>query len=363
MQQEQEAEGTLEAPQKKATETASVVLESAEFIAGRAEHVSVPAEGVVSAARKLHEVRKKGRFSLQTWSQHALNPKDKAKATVDWIFLVDTLNFSFWSESEERPFAVAYRGNTYTGYWSLCAAVNRALEEGIPFTSAEYMRDVTKEKLRHIFRSETEEELPMLEERVGVLNEAGSVLLRRFQGSFVNCIAEAGGNALLLLDLIVTNFSSYRDEAQYHDRTVKFYKRAQILIADLWACFAGASFGSFSDIEHITMFADYRVPQGLLYFGALKYSNELLEQLTEGHLFHSGDELEVEIRGCSIWAVELIRREMARLEKEEEGQDTKEWKSHPLNAIVIDFYLWDSAKENASLMKHLPIHRVRSIYY
>jgi hypothetical protein len=36
---------------------------------------------------------------------------------------------------------------------------------------------------------------------------------------------------------------------------VRFYKRAQILIADLWACFNGQSFGEFRDIDKITMFA------------------------------------------------------------------------------------------------------------
>lgn len=36
---------------------------------------------------------------------------------------------------------------------------------------------------------------------------------------------------------------------------VRFYKRAQILVADLWACFEGESYGHFHDIDTITMFA------------------------------------------------------------------------------------------------------------
>lgn len=39
---------------------------------------------------------------------------------------------------------------------------------------------------------------------------------------------------------------------------VSFYKRAQILIADIWACFEGKTFGEFLDIDSLTMFADYR---------------------------------------------------------------------------------------------------------
>lgn len=39
---------------------------------------------------------------------------------------------------------------------------------------------------------------------------------------------------------------------------VKIYKRVQILVADIWACFEGKSYGEFNDIDSITMFADYR---------------------------------------------------------------------------------------------------------
>lgn len=36
---------------------------------------------------------------------------------------------------------------------------------------------------------------------------------------------------------------------------MRLYKRAQILVADLWACFNGEDFGEFHDIDKITMFA------------------------------------------------------------------------------------------------------------
>jgi hypothetical protein len=44
------------------------------------------------------------------------------------VFLVDLLNYSFFSDPGAAPFAVLYQGQEHTGYWSLCAAINRALE-------------------------------------------------------------------------------------------------------------------------------------------------------------------------------------------------------------------------------------------
>jgi hypothetical protein len=39
---------------------------------------------------------------------------------------------------------------------------------------------------------------------------------------------------------------------------VHLLKRAQILVADVWACFGGTGLGAFNDMHRITMFADYR---------------------------------------------------------------------------------------------------------
>lgn len=43
--------------------------------------------------------------------------------------MIDTLNFCFWNEHPNNPqFTINYHGKNYTGYYSLCAAINRAIE-------------------------------------------------------------------------------------------------------------------------------------------------------------------------------------------------------------------------------------------
>ena len=103
--------------------------------------------------------------------------------------------------------------------------------------------------------------------------------------------------------------------------------------------------------------ADYRVPQMLRSLGVLVYSPPLdyasssLKEIISGHSW------EVQLRGCSIWyellstqcncvsrsqkiltqrrAVELIRREILRQHPEATN----------VNAVLIDFLLYDLAKE------------------
>ena len=177
-----------------------------------------------------------------------------------------------------------------------------------------------------------------------------------------NVVRRAGGSALRLVDVVRRFFPSYDDVGTYKGRQVLILKRAQILVADIWAAFEGKSFGAFEDIDAITMFADYRVPQSLLYVGALQYDDTLMERLVAGEEMTPGEEAEVEIRGCSIWAVELLQRRVRELA----AGDGASASSPPLlhcNAILCDFYLWDYAKSHKAEMAHLPIHRVRSVFY
>lgn len=236
------------------------VLENAQFIFDNAIDVALNSGKTKEAAEMIWRAMRKKDYSTHTWSEHELHPKAKDERTVDFIFTMDLLNFSFWSDEpdEEKRFAVDYRGKRWTGCWSLVAALQKALDEGIPITNAGYWVDeetCTDDVLRNVFRSATDEEMPLLQERIQCLREAGRVLCKDFDGHFANCIYSAHYSAASLINLLAENFPCFRDETTFQGRRVRLYKRAQILVADLWACFNSESYGAFEDIDKITMFA------------------------------------------------------------------------------------------------------------
>ncbi|XP_068830526.1 queuosine 5'-phosphate N-glycosylase/hydrolase [Capricornis sumatraensis] len=333
--------------------------ESAKFIAENSRDVFIDDGGVRRVAELLLAKATGPELRIGGWKAiHELNPRGTDEAAVNWVFVTDTLNFSFWSESDEHKCLVGFGGKTYSGYWSLCAAINRALDEGIPVTSASYYATVTLDEVRHILRSDTDVPMPLIEERHRILNETGKILLEKFEGSFLNCVQKSDKSAQKLLHLVVENFPSYRDVTQFEGKRISFYKRAQILVADTWSVLEGKGDGCFKDISSITMFADYRLPQVLVYLGALKYSNELLEKLLKGEMLFNGNRQEVEIRGCSVWCVELIRDCLLEL-IEKKGEKT----TGEINSILLDYYLWDYARDHREDMKGIPFHHTRCIYY
>lgn len=266
--------------------------------------------------------------------------------------MCDLLNFSFWTDEGAEPFSVDFEGRLYTGYWSLCACLNRAIREGVRITDFCFISLASDEELQRVFRPSAGSPVPMLGTRIELLRQASKVLLDRYGGSFANCIAEAAGDAFALIDLVAREFPSFLDVASYKGRPVHMLKRAQILVADLWACFEGSSYGEFRNINGITMFADYRVPQILHHWGVLEYSDALMLKLVGREDLAQGCEMEVELRGCSIQAVEGIVRAIRARSPE-----------CRVNAILVDFYLWDLAQELKGRLERTPFHRTRSVYY
>lgn len=107
------------------------VLEGAEYVYDNSIDVALDYRSTKAAAAMIYEQMQKKEYSTKTWSSHELHPNTKDESTVAFIFTMDLLNFSFWSElDEEERFAIEYKGKKWTGYWSLVAALQRALEEG-----------------------------------------------------------------------------------------------------------------------------------------------------------------------------------------------------------------------------------------
>lgn len=195
-------------------------------------------------------------LDIDNFSQHEFHPKPSDANAMNWIFVIDTLNFCFWSIDDRKKWTV----DGQTGYFALCAAIKRALKNNVDISDAKFLSTITLEQLQELLKSDAETTAPLMEERVDCLREVGLKLIEKYDGSFENVVKAAGGSAVKLLELIVDDFPCFRDEADFHGQRVSIYKRAQILIGDIYAFTRGEGLGAFDDLaDTITMFADYRV--------------------------------------------------------------------------------------------------------
>ncbi|KAJ6538546.1 hypothetical protein DFH09DRAFT_1177182 [Mycena vulgaris] len=386
------------------SEPRNPVVEGAEFAyqgAFKTNIVRVNDEGVKMAAKHIHEKLRIESYSPRTWRSHPLHicppePYSAAeplnKACLNWIFLISALNFSFWSELDGQPdrYGVVWqegwessKPKLWTGYWSLVASLNRALQDGIPITDPNFYSSETlcpDSLIEHVFRAAEgcSEAIPLLPQRISVMREVGFILCHGFGGSFLGMLDEfqrrhnGEGTALDLVQMVVTTFPSFRDEVVLEGRKVCLWKRAQILVAETWAAFYPAAPETIHPlfpkpaIHRLTMFADYRVPQILHHLRILSYPPPLLQLLHAGTILPPGSPEELSLRAASIVAVERVRAEMLALQVGETPSESA------VSSVLIDFYLWDLAKrvergeeriEGIQTADMVPTHRTRSIWY
>ncbi|XP_071443582.1 queuosine 5'-phosphate N-glycosylase/hydrolase-like [Hetaerina americana] len=264
-----------------------------------------------------------------------LLPKPTEEQAVDFLFVADVMNFCFWPDKGSPKWVVSWNGKSYTGYYALCAALRKAQEEKVPITDPNFYSTISEEQLRKILRPvENASEIPLLPERLVAMRQAGAVLLEKFGGTFC-------------------------DFEETHLR-VAFYKRAQVLVSQIWMLFDGRDFGEFSDIDSLTVFADYRVPQVLVHFAALEYASDLMERLRNDEVLQNGSPEEVEIRGCTVEAVERITEKLKEHYAKSGGGDSP---NAIMNATQVDHFLWNFRRIYARQLERIPFHKSRCIYY
>src|SRR5262249_54165644 len=153
-------------------------------------------------------------------------------------------------------------GELHDGYWALAAALRRAVDEGRPVWDPSYLVELSPRDVAHLLRPHdlAFPEIPLFPARVVNLHELGRGLIAAYPDAnpVEAFVRDADRSAARLVERVVSTFPSFNDVATYDGHEVRFYKRAQILAADLHGAFAGQGLGAFADLEILTAFADYK---------------------------------------------------------------------------------------------------------
>jgi hypothetical protein len=317
------------------------VRETAQRVAEMSRLVRINREGVVTFAEQLSSKE----IQMPFWDRdhHFCGPEEE---TLTYLLVLDTVNFCFWPPPGRDKWEISHERSTYSGYYALSVSLKKAMKSGIPLTDARFLASLTLDQMKEILSGRGV--LQLIERRLENLQELGRVLLEIYDGKASQLVAAARGSAVALARLLARKFSSFRDEAVYGSEKVFFYKRAQLLAADIHGAFGGKGWGGFDDMEKLTAFADYKLPQVLRHVGALNYDASLAQRIDGLIYLEPGSLEEVEIRANTIWAVELMRQEVERLGKK-------------LMAYEIDWLLWNLGQDEGFRQK--PYHRTVTIFY
>ena len=254
------------------------------------------------------------------------------KVSPQKIFLLDSINFCFWSAKGKPQWQIKDpKGIVYSGWKALVASFDRALSLNLPLLDADWLKQLTLAQAREIFRGLNNTDIPLLKKRHQFLRQAGGILAKNFGGKIDNLIIKAKGDAPMLTKIIIKHFPYFKDKM--------FHKRAQIFTYDL-SLLPGRP--PLSGLDQLTIFADYRLPQWLRDQQVLVYQQGLAQKVDRKQLIASGSQEEVSIRASTVWAGELLAQKLN------------------LAPALIDNTLWFLAKEKPAKNSH---HRTLTTAY
>ena len=317
------------------------VLETARKVTEMSQQIKIDKQALARLCNRFCE----DRITVPAWERR-YHFDGRGRDRVFYLLVLDSLNFCFWPAPGKAKWEIEYKSERLSGYYALAVSLKKALEEGVPIIRADYLAHITLDGLQRIFGGRGE--LQLMEARAHILSELGEFLIKEYGGEAHSLVEVAGNSALSLVRLLVENLPSFRDGAEYLGEEIYFYKRAQIVAADLYGSFGGKEWGCFTDVDELTAFADYKLPQVLRHVGILRYAKALAQKVDQRMLLTPGSPDEVEIRANTIWAVELMRQELRRLGKN-------------LRAFEVDWILWNLSQNED--FKAKPYHRTVTIYY
>lgn len=315
------------------------VLKTTKFVVDNSRYVKIEKEFIKGFCENFSESHINHWLNEAPFDFNKLNENQK----LNFLLVFNAISFSYWGEPK---WTVNYNGEKFDGAWGMIASIGRAVENKKPILNPHYLKDISEKDFSEILIGNVK--IPLFSERLRILREIGSILVRDFNGEFNNLVKESRGDATKLLKLILKHFPSFNDSSPYKGKTIYFQKRAQLLVADIYQMFQGKEYGKMKNLDKITACADYKLPMVLRNMKILKYSKELEKKIDNKVEILKDSEEEVEIRANTIWANELIKKELKK-------------KIKKIDSIHVNDHLWLLGQIKSPENK--PYHLARTTAY
>ena len=309
----------------------------------------------VYVSTKIDEIKKVAswmayeEFPLRNSSQD-IQTQDFAEEHIKSTMLMSCINFAFTDFDSQIKYEVKDSGSVLSDSEAVIHQLNRTIASGRDLTSGDVMADLTIQDLEKIFKGNIK--MPMLEERLTILNQVGVKLVDSYEGSWItfinSCPQKLYHSGEGLVEKLVTEFPRFNDVSDFQGDEVKFYKLAQLGYWGIHAALSHTGYFKLEDIHRMSAFADYIIPVALNLFEITDYSGELKRDINDGVEIPASSQKEIEIRSHSLYATSLLTEEINKLRPSEKK----------IIIPQLDWRLWKTYHAT-----HWPHHLTKTIMY
>lgn len=307
------------------------VLDTCSYVYENSKHVKID-------INKIKELAKDNRFNEKTAYWLSSNPYGilnlDVEDIINFLVILESIDCSFWGEPKWTM--KTDKVNT-DGAIALMYALLRLREQKGNLNFERITFDEFSEALKGNV------EIPLLEERYKVVLQVSKIINKKMQNNFYHYIKNITKD-IVLFNTIINNFPSFADTRTYDNKTIYFYKLAQLLTSDILHI-RSLKEGITVDYSNLVGCADYKIPQVLRSLGVLVYDKELSDLVDNKNELEENSIYEVEIRANMVVAINLIKKEL----------------NNKVSAIDINDTIWSFSQDKTK--KLLPYHLTRTLSY
>ena len=307
------------------------VLDTCSYVYENSRHVKID-------INKIKELAKDNRFNEKTAYWLSSNPYGilnlGVEDIINFLVIFESIDYSFWGEPKWTM--KTDKVNT-DGAIALMYALLRLREQKGNLNFERITFDEFSEALKGNV------EIPLLEERYKVVLQVSKIINKKMQNNFYHYIKNITKD-IVLFNTIINNFPSFADTRTYDNKTIYFYKLAQLLTSDILHI-RSLKEGITVDYSNLVGCADYKIPQVIRSLGVLVYDKELSDLVDNKNELEENSIYEVEIRANMVVAINLIKKEL----------------NNKVSAIDINDTIWSFSQDKTK--KLLPYHLTRTLSY
>lgn len=185
-------------------------------------------------------------------------------------------------------------------------------------------------------------EIPLLNDRYANLVQMNE-FLRNCGKNFCEIVSDMH-NDTELFEFIVSNFPYFKDEAEYDNHIIYFYKRAQLLTSDLLHVMESKC-GVKTDYSNLIGCADYKIPQVMRCYGMLEFMPSLEKKVDKKQELPENSLEEIEIRANDLEVINYIYEKTGK----------------KYTRMDINDFIWLLGQDKTKMTKHY--HRTLTKHY
>lgn len=305
------------------------IIESCNYVMNNSKYVTINYDKLDEFIKEIDSSK------LKNWLLY--NPYNlldfDIKTIINLLLMYESICYSFWGNPK-------WTIETKEGNKGGSDALLYIIVDYVRRTNSTDFSNMTLDEFKELLKGNVE--IPLLKERYKTITEVSKIVNEKMNGNFYEYIKNITSDTKLF-DIIINNFNSFKDEREYNNKVIYFYKLAQLLTSDILHIREHIE-NIKVDYSHLKGCADYRIPQTLRALEITKYSTDLADIVDNKKEISLSSKYEVEIRASQMVVIDYIKSKLPEA-----------------NSIDINDFLFMYSKKIRDIAK--PNHLCRNTNY